>query len=176
MSLQNQNQNGYMLLFRGNDWIKPLSPEEKQKVTDQWMAWFKRLTEQGKAVAGNPLEREGKVVSGKNRLVSDGPFAESNCEGVPWLALRRRGRSQTGGGRMSSGQRIQAGSRVRRDLSEASDRQAQDRQSEAPYVPSLSREPCIHRRWHDVRRRSGHVRIQQVLQEQQTNKDRGQPK
>jgi hypothetical protein len=77
MNLQNQNQNGYMLLFRGNDWIKPLSPEEKQKVTDEWMAWFKRLTEQGKAVAGNPLEREGKVVSGKNRVVSDGPFAES---------------------------------------------------------------------------------------------------
>ena len=66
-----------MLLFRGNDWIKPLSPEEKQKVTDEWMAWFKRLTEQGKAVAGNPLEREGKVVSGNNRIVSDGPFAES---------------------------------------------------------------------------------------------------
>ena len=72
-----QNQNGYMLLFRGNDWIKGLSPEEKQKVTDQWMAWFRRLTEEGKAVAGNPLEREGKIVSGKGRTVSDGPFAES---------------------------------------------------------------------------------------------------
>ena len=66
-----------MLLFRGNDWIKSLSPEEKQKVTDQWMHWFKRLTDEGKAVAGNPLEREGKIVSGKNRVVSDGPFAES---------------------------------------------------------------------------------------------------
>ena len=74
--MNTQNQNGYMLLFRGNDWIKPLSPEEKQKVTDQWMAWFRRLTDQGKAVAGNPLEREGKIVSGKNRVVSDGPFAE----------------------------------------------------------------------------------------------------
>ena len=41
------------------------------------MAWFKRLTELGKAVAGNPLEREGKIVSGKDRIVSDGPFAES---------------------------------------------------------------------------------------------------
>ena len=42
------------------------------------MAWFKRLTEQGKAIAGNPLEREGKIVSGKNgRVVADGPFAES---------------------------------------------------------------------------------------------------
>ena len=34
-------------------------------------------TDEGKAVAGNPLEREGKIVSGKNRVVSDGPFAES---------------------------------------------------------------------------------------------------
>src|SRR5436309_3233227 len=77
MSTQNQNQNGYMLLFRGTDLRKGLSPEELQKVTDNWMAWFKRLTEEGKAIAGNPLEREGKIVSGKERIVSDGPFAES---------------------------------------------------------------------------------------------------
>jgi hypothetical protein len=68
----------HMLIFRGNDWHKGLSPEEMQQVAGQWMAWFKRLTEQGKAIAGNPLEREGKVVSGKNgRVVADGPFAES---------------------------------------------------------------------------------------------------
>jgi hypothetical protein len=42
------------------------------------MAWFKGLMASGKAIAGNPLEREGKIVSGKNgRVVSDGPFAES---------------------------------------------------------------------------------------------------
>jgi hypothetical protein len=68
----------YMLLFRGNDWHKGLSPEEMQRVADEWMAWFKRLTAQGKAVAGSPLEREGRLVSGKNgRVVADGPFAES---------------------------------------------------------------------------------------------------
>ncbi|HEV2395133.1 MAG TPA: YciI family protein [Verrucomicrobiae bacterium] len=68
----------YMLLFRGNDWHKGLSPEQMQQVASQWMAWFERLTAQGKAVAGNPLGFEGKVVSGKNgRMVADGPFAES---------------------------------------------------------------------------------------------------
>ena len=68
----------YMLLFRGNDWYKGLSPEQMQQVAGQWMAWFNRLTEQGKVTAGSPLEREGKVVSGKNgRVVADGPFAES---------------------------------------------------------------------------------------------------
>jgi hypothetical protein len=75
--MNTQNQNGYMLLFRGTELRKSLSPEELQKVSEDWMAWFRRLTEQGKAVAGNPLEREGKIVSGKDRIVSDGPFAES---------------------------------------------------------------------------------------------------
>ena len=72
-----KNQNGYMLLFVGMDWHKGLSPEQTQKVSEDWMAWFKRLNEQGKAVAGHPLGFEGKSVSGKNRTVTDGPFAEA---------------------------------------------------------------------------------------------------
>ena len=73
-----QANNGYMLIFRGNDWHNGLSPEEMQRVASDWMAWFKRLTDQGKAVAGNPLAPEGKIVSGKSgRVVADGPFAES---------------------------------------------------------------------------------------------------
>jgi hypothetical protein len=68
----------YMLIFRGTDWAKGLSPEEMQQVASQWMTWFKGLMEQGKVIAGNPLEKEGKIVSGKNgRVVADGPFAES---------------------------------------------------------------------------------------------------
>ena len=76
--MSTQVKNGYMLIFRGTDWHNGLSPEQMQQVASDWMAWFKRLTESGKAVAGNPLEREGKIVSGKNgRVVADGPFAES---------------------------------------------------------------------------------------------------
>ncbi len=76
--MSTQTNNGFMLIFRGTDWHKGLSPEEMQQVADHWMAWFNRLKEQGTALAGNPLEGEGKIVSGKNgRVVSDGPFAES---------------------------------------------------------------------------------------------------
>jgi hypothetical protein len=76
--MSNQINNGYMLIFRGADWHKGLSPEEMQTVSTQWMAWFKRLSEQGTAIGGNPLEPSGKIVSGKNgRVVADGPFAES---------------------------------------------------------------------------------------------------
>lgn len=68
----------YLLLFRGTHWDKGLSPEEIQKVTGQFMAWFERLTQQGKAKVGQPLAHEGKIVSGKKgRTVADGPFAES---------------------------------------------------------------------------------------------------
>jgi hypothetical protein len=76
--MSNQTQDGYMLIFRGTDWSKGLSPEEMQQVAGRWMAWFKQLTEEGKVTAGKPLEPEGKIVSGKNgRVVADGPFAES---------------------------------------------------------------------------------------------------
>ena len=73
------NQTGeYMLLFRGTDWHKKLSPEDLEHAMDKVMAWFESLKEQGKCTGGHPLEREGKLVSGKQgRNVADGPFAES---------------------------------------------------------------------------------------------------
>ncbi len=67
----------YMLLFRGAHWDKDLSPEEIRKIMGQWNAWFERLTLQGKVKSAHPLEREGKLVSGKGRTIADGPFAES---------------------------------------------------------------------------------------------------
>ena len=76
--MNTQTQNEYMLLFRGTHWDKDRSPEELQKMVTQWYAWFERLTQEGKCKAGHPLEREGKIVSGrKGRTVADGPFAES---------------------------------------------------------------------------------------------------
>lgn len=69
---------GYMLLFRGNHWDKDLSPEQIQDVMTRWMAWFEGLMEDGRAKSGQPLQREGKLVSGKGgQTVADGPFAES---------------------------------------------------------------------------------------------------
>jgi hypothetical protein len=68
----------YLLLFRGTDWHKGLSPEQIQQVVNQMMAWFDRLTKEGIAKAGKPLFQEGKIVSQKKgRQVADGPFAES---------------------------------------------------------------------------------------------------
>ena len=75
--MSTHSNNGYLIIFRGTDWSQGLSPEQMQQVADNWMAWFNRLKDEGKCAGGNPLEREGKIVSGKNKTVSDGPFAES---------------------------------------------------------------------------------------------------
>ena len=74
----NETPNQYLLLFRGIDWHKGLSPEQIQNVMNQWRNWFERLSQEGKVKGGHPLEADGKVVSGKKgRVVADGPFAEA---------------------------------------------------------------------------------------------------
>src|SRR4030095_9540892 len=76
--MNTQNHNGFMLLYRSDEWYNKLSQEELQKLINQNKTWFERLTAQGKAKPGRALERIGVTVSGKNgRFVMDGPFAES---------------------------------------------------------------------------------------------------
>jgi hypothetical protein len=54
------------------------SPEEMQKSMQKWMAWMKELGEKGHIKDhGNPLEPGGKVVKGKQKSITDGPYAES---------------------------------------------------------------------------------------------------
>lgn len=69
----------YLYLFRGGN--AGTSPEERQKSMQRWGAWIEQLSKAGKSKGGFPLESGGKVVSGQNKLVTDGPFAESK-EGV----------------------------------------------------------------------------------------------
>jgi hypothetical protein len=76
--MNTQNQNGYMLLYRSDEWYNRLSHDEIQRLINQNKSWIEGLTAQGKAKPGRALERTGAIVSGKNgRLVMDGPFAES---------------------------------------------------------------------------------------------------
>ena len=76
--MNTENQNGYMLLYRCDEWYNRLPQEELQKLINQNKAWFERLTAQGKVKPGRALERTSAIVSGSNgRFVTDGPFAES---------------------------------------------------------------------------------------------------
>ena len=65
-----------LFFFRGGN-MSGLSPEEMQKNMEAWTTWLKGLAEKGILAAGDPLEKEGQVVAGRKKVVTDGPFAES---------------------------------------------------------------------------------------------------
>ena len=65
-----------MLIFHGGMPPGEKSPEQMQAHMGKWMAWIDKLTKAGKYVAGEPLIPGGKLVSGNNKTVTDGPYAE----------------------------------------------------------------------------------------------------
>lgn len=66
----------FTYLIRGGDGSG--SPDQMQQQMQRWMAWMKELGEKGHLKdRGNPLERTGKVVKGKQKTVTDGPYAET---------------------------------------------------------------------------------------------------
>jgi hypothetical protein len=74
----------FLLFFRntGPETHQHLSPSERQLLVTRWNAWYDGLAAQGKAVEGQPLEMETRVVSGAGgSRVVDGPFAEAK-EGI----------------------------------------------------------------------------------------------
>lgn len=71
----------FMFLFRGGESAANLSPAQVQQRMQKWTTWIQDLSKAGKFKSGTPLDNAAKIVSGKNRLVSDGPYAESK-EGV----------------------------------------------------------------------------------------------
>jgi len=66
----------YVFLYRGAE--RPTSPQEMQQVMQKWMSWMQNLSDQGHIKdRGQPLEATGKVVKGRQKTVTDGPFAEA---------------------------------------------------------------------------------------------------
>ena len=66
----------FVYLYRGGETNR--SPERMQQTMQKWMAWFKELGEKGHIKEpGHPLERAGKLVKGKQKTITDGPFAEA---------------------------------------------------------------------------------------------------
>jgi hypothetical protein len=66
----------FVYLYRGSP--SERSPEQMQQMRQKWMTWLKQLGERGHIKdLGHPLERTGKLVKGKQKTVTDGPFAET---------------------------------------------------------------------------------------------------
>jgi hypothetical protein len=66
----------FVYLYRGGETDR--SPEQAQKTMQKWMTWMKELGAKGHIKdQGQPLERAGKLVRGKQKSVTDGPFTET---------------------------------------------------------------------------------------------------
>jgi hypothetical protein len=67
----------FTFLYRGG--MQPgASPEQMQQQMQRWVKWMQELSQEGHLKdRGNPLERTGKVVKGKEKTVNDGPYAEA---------------------------------------------------------------------------------------------------
>jgi hypothetical protein len=66
----------FLLLVRGGDY-ENTSPEQMQKVVEEYMAWAKSLREQGNYKGGDGLRPTGRILSAKDGKVTDGPFVET---------------------------------------------------------------------------------------------------
>src|SRR6185369_6170677 len=71
----------FMYIFRGGGYATPgaLSPSELQQHLAKWNTWTNGLLEAGHQVVGQPLAHppSGKTVRGREKVVTDGPYAES---------------------------------------------------------------------------------------------------
>jgi hypothetical protein len=68
----------FMYLFRSNPTAyQSLSPEQMQQTLKKWMDWKDTLEKNGHVKQfGERLDGMGKVVRGKAKAVTDGPFVE----------------------------------------------------------------------------------------------------
>ena len=67
----------FMYLFRGGEAeMEKMTPKEKQENMQVWKNWMNDLTQKGILVDGLPLSKDGKRLTKKGKIVSDGPYAE----------------------------------------------------------------------------------------------------
>jgi hypothetical protein len=68
----------FMLIFRGGAVARhDLSPSELQAHVEKWYRWSDELARQGRGNVATALDNPGAAVRGHERVVTDGPYAES---------------------------------------------------------------------------------------------------
>lgn len=86
--------NDFVFLFRSTDAGRREamgSPERAQKSLQTWMAWISELETSGHLKnRGQPLETGGKVVRGKQKEITDGPYVESKDLVLGFLVVQAR--------------------------------------------------------------------------------------
>ena len=68
----------FVYLFRSNpNLYRSMSPEEMQQTMNKWMNWRETLEKSGHLKQrGQRLDFTGKVIRGKAKTITDGPYVE----------------------------------------------------------------------------------------------------
>lgn len=70
----------YLYIFRGGDAARldqQKDPEKWALHMGKWKTWMESLAQKGQFSGGQPLAPEGKVLKGKAKKLTDGPFVEA---------------------------------------------------------------------------------------------------
>lgn len=67
----------FLMLIRENTDNGNASPQEIEEEIKLHFAWIEEISEKGHFKAGDPLESDGKVISGREKFVTNGPYVES---------------------------------------------------------------------------------------------------
>ena len=71
------------------------TPESAQRSMEAWLALIRDLEAKGHLKdAGQPLDRAGKVVRGKKKVITDGPYAESKDLVLGFMVVQARDLAQ----------------------------------------------------------------------------------
>ena len=67
----------FVYVFRGGAGVeKGLSAAALQDHLKLWGAWLGEMAKQGHPHSGHAVQHDGRTIRGKNRVVTDGPYAE----------------------------------------------------------------------------------------------------
>lgn len=67
----------FLVLFRNDFRDLNMEQAEQQAHMQRWGEWLGKLQNQGVLIKADPLGQEGKTMAGTQKVISDGPFAES---------------------------------------------------------------------------------------------------
>ena len=88
----------FVYLFRASEAAQREAmgtPERAQRSMQVWLAWMRELEANGHLKnPGQPLERAGKVVRGKNKVVTDGPYVEAKDLVLGFIIVEARDLAQ----------------------------------------------------------------------------------
>jgi hypothetical protein len=86
----------FVFIFRGGAFVASpaLSPSEMQAHLQKWYRWADALGKSGHRSGGQPLAPTGQTIRGRERTVTDGPYAESKDLVTGYMVVEARSREE----------------------------------------------------------------------------------